>query len=162
MQKNNTNQNLVFKYYDIIIIRCILNGGQFNNITQTGFSDFNLTFKKTDWNYLQNKEMFKWSLYIKWFELNYSHGQKYRHPCNSVRKCNTALRKLFQLQMFWHSRAYCFCLHCNNTKKNREEKSNLIKFHTELKNGLDKIIGTLSKLYEIIAFQACDAPVICI
>ncbi len=31
-------------------------------------------------------------------------------------------------------------------KKNREEKSDLIKFHTELKNGLDKMIGTLSKL----------------
>ncbi len=32
------------------------------------------------------------------------------------------------------------------TQKNWEEKSDLIKFHTELKNGLDKIIGTLSKL----------------
>ncbi len=31
-------------------------------------------------------------------------------------------------------------------KKNWEEKSNFIKFHTELKNGLEKIIGTLSKL----------------
>ncbi len=51
----------------------------------------------------------------------YSHGQKYRHPCNSVSKCNTSLRKLFQLQMFWYSRAYCFCLHCNNTKKLRRK-----------------------------------------
>ncbi len=51
----------------------------------------------------------------------YSHGQKYRHPCNSVRKCNTSLRKLFQLQMFWYSCAYCFCLHCNNTKQQRRK-----------------------------------------
>ncbi len=47
-------------------------------------------------------------------------------------------------------------------KKSREEKSNLLKFHTELKNELDKMIDTLSKLKEIIAFEACDAPVICI
>ncbi len=48
----------------------------------------------------------------------------------------------------------CFGIHmlivfvCTATtqKKTREEKSNLIKFHTELKNGLDKMIGTLSKL----------------
>lgn len=44
--KMNTNHNLVFKYHDIILIRCILNGGHFNNITHTGFSNFNLTFKK--------------------------------------------------------------------------------------------------------------------
>ncbi len=41
-----------------------------------------------------------------------------------------------------------------HTQKNREEKSNLIKFHTELKNELDKIIGIMSNYY--------DAPVICI
>ncbi len=34
----------------------------------------------------------------------YSHGQKYRHPCNFVRKCNTSLRKSFQLQMYLYSK----------------------------------------------------------
>ncbi len=32
------------------------------------------------------------------------------------------------------------------TQKSREEKSNLIQFLTELKNRLDKVIGTMSKL----------------
>jgi len=47
----------------------------------------------------------------------------------------------------------CFGIHvlivfvCTaTTQKSREEKSNLLKFHTELKNELDKIIDTLSKL----------------
>ncbi len=51
------------------------------------------------------------------------------------------------------SNCKCFGIHvlivfvCTATtqKKHREEMSNLIEFHTELKNGLDKIIGTLSK-----------------
>ncbi len=67
------------------------------------------------------------------------------------------------------SNCKCFGIHvlivfvCTaTTTKNIEEMSNLIKFHTELKNGLDKIIAPMSKLLEIIAFQACDAPVICI
>lgn len=34
------------------------------------------------------------------------------------------------------------CTGTTHTKKKTEEKSNLRKFHTELKNGLDKIIGT--------------------
>ncbi len=54
-----------------------------------------------------------------------------QYPCNSVRKCNTSLRKLFQLQMFWYSHAYCFCLHCNNTKKQRKVKLDKISQRTQ-------------------------------
>ncbi len=38
------------------------------------------------------------------------------------------------------------CTATTNTQINREEKLHLIKFHTELKNGLGKMIGTLLKL----------------
>ncbi len=70
-----------------------------------------------------------------------SPGQKYRHPCKSVRKCNPSLRKLLQLQTFWYSHVYFFV--CIGTQKT-EEKLNLIQFTQNPKNALDKIIGTLN------------------
>ena len=56
---------------------------------------------------------------------------------------------------------YFVCI--GKIQKNLGKKAkNLLLFHTELQNGLDKMIGTFSKLQEIIVFQACDAPLICI
>ncbi len=68
-------------------------------------------------------------------------------PLQFCQKFNTYLIKLFQLQMFWYSCAYCFCLHCNNTKK-QEKKSQtcLINFTQNKKWTGQKMIGTLSKL----------------
>ncbi len=57
----------------------------------------------------------------------------------------------------WSLKTWCYTVMAKNigtlailsenaTPKKTEEKSNLIQFHIELKNGLDKMIGTLSKL----------------
>ncbi len=157
MQKNNTNQNLVFKYYDIIIIRCILNGGQFNNITQTGFSDFNLTFKKQTEIIYKTKKCLNGVCILS--GLNWITVMAKNIGTLAILSENATLLSENC------SNCKCFGIHvlivfaCTATT---QKKQNKIKLHTELKNGLDKIIGTLSKLYEIIAFQACDAPVICI
>ena len=78
--------------------------------------------------------------------LLYSHGQKYWHPCTSVRQCTTSLRKLLQLQMLWYSHVYLFLFALEKLKKS--EKKSEICYHSthDSKNGLDTIIGTISEL----------------
>ena len=49
--------------------------------------------------------------------------------------------KCFGIDMF----SYFVCI--GKTKKIREKKLNLISFHTELQNGLDKMIGTLKLIF---------------
>ncbi len=73
----------------------------------------------------------------------YSRGQKYRHPCNSVRKCSPSLRKFLQLQMFWSSHVYCFCKF-GTTQKN-QKKSQI--WYNSTQNALDKIIATLNLIF---------------
>ena len=58
--------------------------------------------------------------------------------------------KCFGIHMF----IYFICI--GKTQKNCYHSTQTSK------NGLDKIIGAFSKLWEIIVFQACDAPLICI
>ncbi len=54
-----------------------------------------------------------------------------------------------------------FCLHCNNTKKQRR-KVKLDKISHRTQKWTGQKYWHLVKIVRIIAFQACDAPVICI
>ncbi len=75
-----------------------------------------------------------------------SHGQKYQHPCNSVRNFIPSLRKLLQLQMFWYSHVYF--LFAMEQHKKKQNKSKIWYISTQNPtNALDKIIGTLNLIF---------------
>ena len=60
----------------------------------------------------------------------YSHGQKYWHPCTSVRQGTTSLRKLLQLQMLWYSSIFLlFALEKHETQE-KKAKSAIIPHRT--------------------------------
>ncbi len=87
-----------------------------------------------------------------------SHGQKYQHPCNSVRKCNPFLRKLLQLEMIWYSRLFIF-LHWINKKKKQKKSQIWYNSTQNPKNALDKIIGTLNLIFGSTPFGNQSLPV---
>ncbi len=73
---------------------------------------------------------------------NYSHGQKYRHPCNSVRKCNPSQKIVAVANVLVLTFIFLFAF---EQHKKTEKKSKIWYNSTQSPtNSLDKIIGTLN------------------
>ncbi len=77
----------------------------------------------------------------------YSHGPKYRHPCNCVRKYNPSLRKLLRLQMFWYSRIFFFCLFSLEQHKTEKKSQIWCNSTKNPQNALDKIISNINLIF---------------
>ncbi len=75
----------------------------------------------------------------------YSHGQKYWHPCNSVRKCNQKIVAVANGLVLTCLFLFFFAL---EQHKKTEKKSQIWYNSTQNpKNALDKIIGTLNLIF---------------
>ncbi len=79
-------------------------------------------------------------------------AKKYRHPWNSVRKCNPS-QKIVAVANVLVLTCLFFGLHWNNTEKQRRKlKSDTIPHRTQ-KNALEKIIGTLNLIFGSTPFE---------
>ncbi len=86
----------------------------------------------------------------------YSRGQKYRHPCNYVRKSNTSLRKLFQLQkkinVLIHVLIVFVCT--VTTQENLRRKVELDKISHRTKKWTGQNYWQLEKIVRNICFSS--------